>query len=49
MEEFLLKYINMPKIMEFHRKVAKTIWQRTQSNSAVQTFKNAKIVLTLIV
>lgn len=40
LEEFML----LQRQMVFHKKAVKTIWPKIQHNSAVQQFKNAKIV-----
>ena len=42
------KFMFMPTNMEFHNKPAKLMLQRTQIISAVQIFKNARIVLLLL-
>ena len=47
MEEILEEYINMPKLMEFLKKVAKTTWLKIQTISVVQISKNAKTVVIL--
>ena len=47
MEEILLGFINMLSLMEFPKKVARTILPKTLTNSAAQTSRNVRTVLIL--
>ena len=47
MVETLEEFTHMPKLMEFLRKAAKTMLQKTLINSVAQISKNARIALTL--
>ena len=47
MEEILLEFINMLNLTEFPKKVARTILQRTLTNSVAQTSKSVRTVLIL--
>ncbi len=47
MEEILEECMNMPKLMEFLKKVVKTTWLKTQTNSAAQIYKSVKTVVIL--
>jgi hypothetical protein len=46
MEETLEESINLPRITESLKRVARTIWPRTRTTSAAHPSKNAKTALT---